>query len=645
MSWDEADAIARRLAARLDAPLTRWPERPAAGGLLTLDAAALAEAGDELLGTLAALVVSGAPGGGSEALIALRDAVAAHADWTVVVSLFATRLDGDRAEELPLVVAAPVGDERVAALLAAGPHALTLDDAVDAGAVTDDDRPARVCVVSFELAGMTGGGIGTASTALAEALARAGHEVTFLFSGWQERTAAEANERWRDHCARRGLTLEFLREPGVVTVGTPHLVVSAAYEVDRWLRRRAQPFDVVHAPENMGQSAYAQLAKAHGAAHAGTTFVVGTHGPTRWAAEANRVALTREEFHVNDALERIAVERADVLLGPSRYLHDYMRQRGWRLPRRVHVQPYATPAAVRPESFSVPPAVRARSAAGASASTPGEPAGGDDALPRELVFFGRLETRKGVVTLCDALDLLAADASPARFEVTFLGPVAEVLGQAADAYIAQRAARWPWSWRIVSDLDQRGAAELLSRPGVLAVMPSTVDNAPNTVSEAVALAIPIAAGRSGGTGELVAATDRDAHMFGDDSGALLPLPLGEPTAPADPRPLAELLRRRLATVVERPQPPFAPAAVEAAYDRWHRAVARANDAAAAPADADAAASLTVCLLFDGDHGLLSAQLAALDGCDAVVADLRADGVGPVAAAASRGVPVVRPQRA
>jgi glycosyltransferase involved in cell wall biosynthesis len=645
MSWDEPRAIAERLAAALGMPLRGVREPSRDGELLFVDGdEQLGRVGDGRLASAAVAVVCGAPGSGtSETLSALRERVAAAAGADPSLATFATRWEDERPDELALVVVASAERERerVEQLLAAGPHGLPLDGAVDVAGTTAADRGARVCVVSFELAGMTGGGIGTASTALADALAARGHDVTFLFTGWQEPGAEAANERWRRRCADRGVQLEFLREPGVSSARSPYLTAATAWEVHCWLRERA--FDVVHLPENSGQGLFAQLAKAQGSAHAATTFAIGTHGSTRWAAEANRVALTREEFLVNDAFERASVERADVLLGPSRYLHDYKRQRGWRLPARVHVQPYATPQAVRPDVARVPAPVQARSAAGKRVAGAAD-AGGDD--ERELVFFGRLETRKGVVTLCDALDLLVGDDELPALSVTFLGPIAEVLGERSDRYIAQRAARWPWRWEIVDDLDQRGAAERLSAPGVLAAMPSTVDNAPNTVSEAIALGIPFVAGAAGGTGELIAAEQRDAHMFGASTATLQPVPLAVPAPAGDADRLARLLRRRLTTRVEPARPPCAPEAVDEAYDRWHRAVARAADAAAAqvaPATAPPSLPAAVCLLFDGDHELLAAQLAALSGCELVVADLRA-AAEPPAAAVERGVAVVRPRR-
>jgi len=272
------------------------------------------------------------------------------------------------------------------------------------------------------------------------------------------------------------------------------------------------------------------------------------------------------------------------------------------------------------------------------------PAAAAAVLPTEIVFFGRLETRKGVVTLCDALDVLADDDPPA-VEVTFLGPIAAVLGQPADAYIAGRAHRWPWRWQIISDRDQQGVAEYLARPGVLAAMPSLVDNAPNTVSEAVALGIPFVAAATGGIGELIAAEQRDDHVFGAvHSGPVLPLPFSGVVPAIEARPLAELLRRRLAVPVAPAQAPVAAAAVDDAYDRWHRAVRRAQTAPAGDAADAALPSLAACIVFDGDEQLLAAQLDAFDTDDGelVVADVRETPGEPPRAASERGVAVVRP---
>src|SRR5437867_5073862 len=50
------------------------------------------------------------------------------------------------------------------------------------GALTEGTRSLRICIASFDFVGpIRNGGVGTAFTSLGEALAEAGHQVTFLY--------------------------------------------------------------------------------------------------------------------------------------------------------------------------------------------------------------------------------------------------------------------------------------------------------------------------------------------------------------------------------------------------------------------------------------------------------------------------------
>ena len=78
---------------------------------------------------------------------------------------------------------------------------------------------------------------------------------------------------------------------------------------------------------------------------------------------------------------------------------------------------------------------------------------------RELVFFGRLETRKGVVEFMEAVErvlgghvpgLGAAEAAARLRKVTFLGRTALVHGQLGVHYVQQRARAWPVAWGDVA---------------------------------------------------------------------------------------------------------------------------------------------------------------------------------------------------
>src|SRR5262249_31650262 len=138
----------------------------------------------------------------------------------------------------------------------------------------------------------------------------------------------------------------------------------------------------------------------------------------------------------------------------------------------------------------------------------------------ELVFFGRLETRKGIELFCDALDRVAKTPVPQNLKVTFLGKPATVSGRDSQAYIRERAQKWPWQISIIGDLDQPGAMRYLKQPGRLAVIPSLLENSPYTVLECLGSGIPFLASRVGGIPELVAQEHAEAATFPPDPGSL-----------------------------------------------------------------------------------------------------------------------------
>src|ERR1044072_2272883 len=160
------------------------------------------------------------------------------------------------------------------------------------------------------------------------------HDVTVLFTGWLDPVQGGREQEWRDEFATHGIDFAFLGTPWDIPVRSPHHAVRRAYELHRWLAaaHAANPFDVVPFPETIGHGAFALAAKALGLAYADVEFVVGTHSSTRWVAECNREAIENVDMLVTERLERLSVERADVVLSPTASLLDYMRDREWQLP-------------------------------------------------------------------------------------------------------------------------------------------------------------------------------------------------------------------------------------------------------------------------------------------------------------------------
>jgi glycosyltransferase involved in cell wall biosynthesis len=446
---------------------------------------------------------------------------------------------------------------RIGELLASGPRNLLLDAGVTGAGEAGEERPGRVCIASYEFVGPTRtGGIGTSYTSLAEALARAGHEVTVLFTGWPDSDEVPF-AHWIDHYASRGIELCELRPDELPAARAAHSQANRSYLAYLWLkeRHRKRPFDVIHFPDTLGHGYYSLLARRQGWAFDAATIAVAPHSPSIWIRDAARMPFETGEEYADDYMERMSVAMADIVISPSAYMLDWISSRGWQVPERAYVQQHV------PRLASGNPAT-----AGTQAVAP----------PREveeIVFFGRLEPRKGFPLFCDALDLLAGDDDFRHLSVLFLGKQGRVEGMSASDYLERRASRWPWECHLLDSLSQPEAiSRLTTEGGRLVVMPSLVDNLPHTVQESLALGLRFIGSRVGGTSELIHPLDVARCTFDPwdhgDAGH------GEAPGMPDPESLAAKLREALRSPDFAPARPAAdPAQTEAAWVRWHRVIA------------------------------------------------------------------------
>jgi O-antigen biosynthesis protein len=392
-------------------------------------------------------------------------------------------------------------------------------------------RLSRVCIATWEIEGPSrNAGIGTAYTSLADALKRAGHDVTILFLLGCHPTDGNMID-WVDYYrTEKGMKLiplPMAHEPRIHAAWAS----SVSYHTYVWLKEHQYEFDVIHFPECQGLAFYSLLAKRQGLAFDDTIFVVSTHGPTLWVKEGSQDYLRNLGELEIDFMERTSVSAADVVVSPSQYLLAWMQQNGWELPQRTYVAPYVLPQGLVSEE-----------------PVPGRRSNKID----EIVFFGRLEIRKGLKLFCDALDELCADRPDREFEVAFLGKETQLYGRSSIGYISDRSKAWSVPWHIVSNKYQKAAIEYLKGAGRLAVISSLSDNFPNTVLECVGAGIPLLASNVGGIPEIIDSADRKNVCF-------------------EPRPdvLAERIRSALeqGAVSARPSASFAD--TERSWVHWH----------------------------------------------------------------------------
>jgi glycosyltransferase involved in cell wall biosynthesis len=353
-----------------------------------------------------------------------------------------------------------------------------------------------VTVVAHELRGFHPvGGMGTATTFLALALARLGHSVEILLG---KHAPQSIDHTWQNVYAEAGIEIRAVpKAPKAVEPW--HF--AHAHAVSLGLQESAPDVVVAH---DFGAPAYTALRlRQAGIAFDNTLFVVYCHGPRRWIADINSAIAIGDLPTVLgvSVLEKAAVELADVVVSPSAHLLAWMSERGWKLPEQALVIPYFT----RAEATGEPADVSSRQA--------------DDQI-RRLSFFGRVDERKGVKLLVDALNELDA-ARLDGLELEFIGkttsswPRTRVLSLLSDA--TKRALA---GVTFVTDLDQPQALARLKRPGTLAVIPSLHDNSPNTIYECLEERIPFIASRTGGAPELIAPEAQSDVLFDPTPQAL-----------------------------------------------------------------------------------------------------------------------------
>ena len=356
----------------------------------------------------------------------------------------------------------------------------------------------RICVATPDILGpIKNGGIGTAYHHLARLLADGGHEVVIAYVNANVNDARAMAET-RALYASFGIGLEPIA-PRPAAPTPLQRVTASTWALLEWLRVQDPPFDIVHASDWHGLCYGPLLTKSLGAAFGTTHFVIHGHGPTLWNVEGNQQLMATEHELGWVFMERRSVELADTVTCGSAHLLGWMRNAGYALPARSFVWPNPFPVPDRS-----PEAEAARAAR-------------DGAALEEVVFFGRLEPRKGLVLFIDAIDRLVRRGRAPR-KVTFLGSVSPRID--GPGLIRQTARAWPIEVRTITDLDASGAVAYLSAPGRLAVLPSLQENASLAVTECLHAGIPFVASAIGGTPELIAAADRDRALVPPDHIAL-----------------------------------------------------------------------------------------------------------------------------
>ena len=123
-----------------------------------------------------------------------------------------------------------------------------------------------------------------------------------------------------------------------------------------------------------------------------------------------------------------------------------------------------------------------------------------DLKTSELIFFGRLEGRKGVELMCNALDILKERGIAIADDLHGqMGALATQGGMKVEDYLAEKEVNWDFPVDYITYKNQPEALSYMCSRDMVAVMLSLIENSTMAVYEALENNIPFIATATGGT--------------------------------------------------------------------------------------------------------------------------------------------------
>lgn len=350
----------------------------------------------------------------------------------------------------------------------------------------------KACIVTGELAGPDfNGGIGITNRALAIALRERGFETDILYTQVHDGKPFSARGSFNEH------VIEYRK------LGIELYCINHAGEWDDWQAKSYlamqhllhHKYDLVFFDDTHGNAYYPLLAQRTGNPHLrATAMCVTAHSATQWIFDLNFTPVRSIESLNQMEMERRSIELANLVKAPSAYILEKYRSYGWSIPEDSIVLPNFIPTKAA--------GVQKKERIGVN----------------EIVFFGRLETRKGLWMFCRALDRLKFKLTGNI--ITFLGKPVYEAGVSSAETVLRRSARWPFKIRLLPDFDQKQALRYLKGTGRLAVIASPEDNSPSAMLECLAEEIPFIACAGSGGEELLDERSRITNLFEPSVDAL-----------------------------------------------------------------------------------------------------------------------------
>ncbi|MGB0561652.1 MAG: glycosyltransferase, partial [Spirulinaceae cyanobacterium] len=256
-------------------------------------------------------------------------------------------------------------------------------------------------------------------------------------------------------------------------------------------------------PELLGLATHTIQAKQAGLLNDNCLIAVTLHSGQEWLQEAHgRYHSTSPQWLLQTAqAEQESFEQADLALFLSYFLKEKVQGYGWRTDHAQHLPYCFRILDALPESITV-------SARGARAA---------QSIGSSLVFFGRLEERKGLFTFVEAVQQLPQHVIPPE-QVVFLGKSEQVLCpgigiQSTPDYIEQTlGSQYPI--HCLTDLFSQEAIALVCQlKNPIVCLTSSQENFPNAAIEMGQLPVRLVVADTGGYRETLGLINRTDEVY------------------------------------------------------------------------------------------------------------------------------------
>lgn len=385
------------------------------------------------------------------------------------------------------------------------------------------------------------GGIGTYYQTLSEKLAAEGWYVVLLLCQSQERFGGDSHIPALKHIFSTSECFD------VLNLQPMHLAILSQFK--EWecvdyenycalffaqaiASAFSRSFIYIEFPETLGLGYRTIQAKRAGVLGKNCFTAVTLHSGQEWLHEAHgKYALPIPSWYWQTShYEQSAFEQADLAFFPSYFLKAKVESYGWKTNHALHL-PYFIP--------EIEPLLEKSELLRGDLRLELNP----NRIP--LIFFGRLEERKGLITFLEAIQLLDTDI-PQKIEIIFIGKtvqlqVEELKHLDSEQYIRQQLGD-SYFYHIFSDLYSQEAIQFISQLNhPIVCLTSHQENFPNAALEMGQLPVNLVVSDTGGFREALNLIERKQGI--------------QWFTPSDARSLMQSLKIAISTYSETPSTP------------------------------------------------------------------------------------------